>query len=840
MPPINFPDDLAPGPSQNDTSITRAILNVAVLLAFVLITGYALRATHQVGPNQSMLGKFRKSSSAPPTPNQNPDNRATTSGAQKIVSTGDNEVRTSEATNDVPADEPIEQWDMVGDDWGIIPDSAEVRKERREEERLTRSTASLVGDTGDAAQGADAEPAPSPSPALSPENPILDQGTTASLPAPSLAAAQEDLLRSADEYHADPFSGLHYGDRHEYTHWNFQPRTPLSSTMPALGYGTATRVGLGVGIAPMGIIETITAQSGGRWPDMASLPPPPHLGEQSTLTELPTPPPQPNADLIALSADPPVPSVAETIDPEDYVPIDLQDADPRAHNETLETHIRLLQTENVSQRQVIETLRQELESTRRAQRNHLGGPASQPVSTVLAPAETVVAQAPPMHSAVPELEHASARGVGEGPPIPPVPTMAFNEESVDLTQHLDNVRVHIQALERHVQLSQTTLLQRIDRLERSLSWREDIEVGKLMAKIEREEEDAERNMTGKWFEGTGLWTRPATHAVPRAPTQRADIRTATDATHYRTPSSAESSGRQTPPSSTPSFQDADSQPNQCLELTQPHSYPLDPRIADQTSNSGYPDGRQTLITDYFRPQKAVSPESCAAALIQMELDPQDYDDLYAPASPRSHATDLDLPHEDLTDYTELYQAVSPRAGDPVLNERWTFNAMAASFHPDAAAHHLQSQALSEPGEWLGEPSPSQLDVSPATGQTSQPQLSSRGELKAGLAEAARAVSIPAEYLNGRNSGRPEAPRTLPAFIGGEPSPLSLDAIAASCAQISVAPQSAPVPVLDPCRQSIPASVRTASLSQRVSIIPSDTQERRQRRKRRKNAAACAQ
>nr|OQO26599.1 hypothetical protein B0A51_08280 [Rachicladosporium sp. CCFEE 5018] len=844
MPPINFPnEDLTPGSFDTDPSISLAILNVAVLLAFVLITGYALRVVRDL-PDYYRARQLPRHS-APNAHNIPPDADATTPGAQ----------------HHAPDDEPIEQWEVVGDDWGIIPDSAEVREERREDERIARSTASLADNTDDVSEGAEAPPPAEPSVIAGPEAlsveqhsahsiPGVDQHSAMPRPATSSTAARDDvLLPNVDDHHADAFSGAHYGDRHEYTNWDAPPRMYLSSSTPVLSYGSATRLGLSPRmLEPMGMIERVMPQNGGRRPTETSLSTSRLRDEPATATN----PPAPSSQLHSIfsrsgatipaipSAKSIVPPATQSDFPEDYVPIDLQDADPRTHNETLEAHIRLLQTENASQRQVIETLRQEIESTRRAQKTQLGGPASQAVSTALAPAEAVVAQALPMQTPEPGAASAGGGGGGErsSTSIPPVPTMAFNDESVNLTQHLDSVRVHIQALERHIQLGQDVLLeqidgvlQRIESLERRLRWREDTGVGKLMARLEKEEEDAGRNRARMFFEGTGLWTRPATHVFPQASTQRADIRTAANATHYRAPSSAASFGRPTPPSSTPS-QDADSPRNQFLELTQPRSYPLDPRTAHQTFSPASAGGQQTLIADYFHPWEVGSPESHAAGPILLK---QNYEDLYAPASPRSYTADPDPPRDDRNDYTTLYQAVSPRAGDPVPNGRWTFNAMAASFHPDAAEHNLRARVRAQQDQELAEPSPPQLDISPAT----SPRLSSQGELMAELAQAASNSDVPDLDTSAHDEGRPDTPRTLPITIIEEPSPFSLDATATKYARVSDEPQAVHVPMLDPHRQSIPASVRAASFSHRVPIIPSDTQERRQRRKRRKNAAAIA-
>ncbi|KAK6436799.1 hypothetical protein LTR95_007010 [Oleoguttula sp. CCFEE 5521] len=800
-----------------------------------------------------MFARFSKSSPAPTAPNAPPDADATTPGAQ----------------DDASADEPIEEWEVVGDDWGIIPGSAEVREERREDERLARSTASQADNTDDANEGAEAPPlADSPEdPSAVPGSrypsteqpsaqvmPEVDQLSAMPPAATSSTATQDDFLSNTDAYQGDAFSGAHYGDRHEYTNWDAHPRTSLSTSAPVLGYGSATKVGLGArAIEPMGSIATIIAQGGGHWPDVASLPSP-SIRATSPPHQLlqPTPPLPATADRTAHVQDPDVRHVSTTALEDDFIPIDAQEADPRIHNETLETHIRLLQTENASQRYVIETLRQEIESTRRAQSTQLRASAGQPVTAGAAPAEDVVTQPLPMQSATPQSATASAEDGGAYLSSPPVPTMAFNDESVDLTQHLDSVRVHIQALKRHVQQGQDVLLeqidgllQRIDTLERWLRWREETEVGRLMASIEREEEDAAmKEASESWFEGTGLWTNPTTQALRPAATQlpgpHITSRSTTSAPPAGSPilSAASSSRAQAPPSSTPA-PSAYTIPGGFLELTQPRSYPLDHRLAASSSAPTDVGAGQTLITEHFCPLEAASPRSQAASLVSLGGDSTEYDDLYAPASPRSHAAGIEPPCEDLTDHTELYQAASPRAGDPVREGRWTFSPTAASFHPDAAEHNIRARAGLQPTELQCEPPPIQLNASPVTTPANYPQLSSQEDLKAELAETAPFASVCPIYQSPRDEDRPQTPRTLPAVDVDEPSPLSLDVTTASPAQVYVAPQSAPMPMLDPRRQSIPASARAASFSQRVPIIPSDTQERRQRRKRRKNAAALA-
>ncbi|KAK6433644.1 hypothetical protein LTR95_010176 [Oleoguttula sp. CCFEE 5521] len=810
-----------------------------------------------------MFGRFsNKSSTAPITPSVVPANDETTSGAQ----------------DDAPANEPIENWEMVGDDWGIIPDSAEVREELREEEMLARSTATLVDDTDDTNQGADA-PAPANVPNISgPSGPDTKQPNTATLAgqtsapptteshnSPSLlAVSNPSSVRNADgDPKSDAFAGVHYGDRHEYTDWNTRPQTSLSTPTHALGHGSATRLGLGPRTPePMGVIERIIAQNGGRWPTEPDLSPP-NQGQSATTTEPAPPTPLPccvpsrsgAASPALASKDPIVPPATQSEFPEDYVPIDLHDADPRVYNETLETQIRLLQTDNASQRQVIETLRREVESARRAgwnRRTYFGGIASQALSQGSAPsassisvASTAEARPEATQPAAPVTRSTRTEHTAKDVSIPPVPTMTFNDEDVDLTQHLDSVRRQIQALERHMQLGQNTLLNqvgsllpRIHRLEVRLRWREDTEVGKLVARKEREEEDAERTTAGMWFEGTGLWTRPATHDVPRPPAQRVAIRTPMDARPRTATSSSASSGCPSPISSKHS-RNAYSHDNNFVELTQPRTYPLDPRIVFSGSGPANTGGRQTLIMDYFRPEEAVSLRSRAAPWFDTELSPIGFEDLYAPASPRSHAASLKSPREDVTEYTELYQAASPRTGDPVREGRWPLNAMASSFHPDAAEPNIRSRAGLQPTQLQADSAPLHLETLPATARVDQPQLCSLGESMVGMAEAAQAASVPDMYHDGREWERPDTPRPLPAIDTDEPSPLSLSTTAAHFEQRAPAPQSTPVPVLNPRKQSIPASVRTASFSQRMPIIPSDTQERRQRRKRRKNAAALA-
>ncbi|OQO14046.1 hypothetical protein B0A48_00922, partial [Cryoendolithus antarcticus] len=841
MPPINFPNDLAPGPSENDSSISLAILNVAVLLAFVLITSHALRVI------RDLPGYYRARPlprhSAPSTPNPPPDTEATISGAQ----------------DNAPADEPIEQWEVVGDDWGIIPDSAEVREERREDERLARSTASLVEDTSDTEQGADAPPPAVPSSTTVQGNEAPKQLEIAILSEQFPGSAQNmpqapvgspPSIRTNDHIldndgNSDSLAGVHYGDRHEYTNWDAPPRTFLSSSSPVLGYGSAIRLGLGHRtLEPMGMIERMIAQNGSRWPENTMARPPAQLTAPTAPQFRPPPPALPIQPATALpQSDPTTLSDFTTLFEDDFIPVDAQHADPRVHNETLETHIRLLQTENASQRQVIETLRQEVESMPRAQRTHLGRPASQAISAATARTEAVEVPAPSIQSATPDPEHANARDFGQCPSIPSVPTMAFNDESVDLTQHLDSVRVHTQALERHMQLGQDILRNQIDRLllqigrlERRLRRREGTEVGRLMARIERVEEDAERHRTGKWPEGTGLWTRPDIHASPQPPGQRVAIRTPVDAHPRISTSSPASSECPTPPSSTRT-QDIHSRRNQFLELTQPRNYPLDPRIAVSPSISATPDGRQTLITEYYHPDEAFSPRSRTSDPVPLEQYVTDFDDLYAPASPISQAAGFEPPREDAMDYTEQYQAASPIAGDPVRGGRSTFSPRAASFRPDAAGHNIRARAGLQPTELQGEPSPLQLDGSlePISGA----QLPSQDEPMAELAENASAAGLHALFADSHDESKPETARILPGIDADEPSPLSLVATVASRDYLSDVLDAPAVTMLDPRMQSIPASVRTASFSQRVPIIPSDTQERRQRRKRSKNAAALA-